>query len=140
MASNGDEELKAFQTLAMHQIFNDNTRSVNFGAIEDDDPFAGSGVAREGGRGGGAPASRRMSLTSETEDLINSSRKSKRASLLRQSLTGSLVPKRLRRSKVKPKPPRSAFDNVESIEDFLTDEIGMNSEMVSTCRDPYHFA
>lgn len=122
MASNGDEELKAFQTLAMHQIFNDNTRSVNFGAIEDDDPFAGSGVAREGGRGGG-------------------SRKSKRAGTsLRQSLTGSLVPKRLRRSKVKPKPPRSAFDNVESIEDFLTDEIGMNSEMVSTCRDPYHFA
>lgn len=74
---------------------------------------------------------------SETEDIINSSRKSKRAStFLRQSLTGSLVPKRLRKSKVKPKPPtRSAFDNVESIEAFLTDEIEMNSEMVS-CLDP----
>ena len=72
---------------------------------------------------------------SETEDIINSSRKSKRAStFLRQSLTGSLVPKRLRKSKVKSKPPtRSAFDNVESIEAFLTDEIEMNSEMVSTC-------
>ena len=47
MASNGEVE--------------DNTRSVNFGATnEDDDPFA----AREGGGGdGGAPANRRASLT-----------------------------------------------------------------------------
>ncbi len=53
MASNGDEVDD-----------NDNTRSVNFGAtIEDDDPFAGHASARPREGGGGAPASRRMSLT-----------------------------------------------------------------------------
>ena len=51
MASNGEVE--------------DNTRSVNFGATnEDDDPFAGHASAREGGGGhDGAPANRRASLT-----------------------------------------------------------------------------
>lgn len=64
---------------------------------------------------------------SETNSNMSKSRKSKRS-----LPTGSLVPTRLGRFKAKAKPnPRAEFDNVESIEAFLTDEVEMKNEMVT---------